>query len=508
MMVDWRLKLAALLHDPPNKALDLKEHEREAFAVVERITGPEQFRALFGFSAASITSKRQWEKIAQNSENYQLIKTSDWIASAIDRTAYPKQVRLWSQDYVPEALIKHPFSGQALILPRIRESYRDSTGYFDQNAASQAQKDALGRAEILLNHPSLDTFKKKYLALWRALPSLVDGEHALLPPDTRMVDHTLWNHVDAASAVIGAVPQPTFLSMSIGPVQSFIAEARRTQDLWVGSYILSYLTWAGIRTIVQAYGPDAILYPALRGQPLVDKWLKEEKIWQAIEDVFQNQHFIKQGLQQPLEQDITIATIPNKFTAIVPLQALSSLPDQVEQEIRKIWREIAKEVEEKFPGSPRGDTWQCIWKRQVEREDFPEVYWTTVTWPDTKKFPQHHGAEETLRRAEEWFEPCGPWLHYRQLLTTYHKAWQQGIHSGTMYGILHSLVSEALDARKRTRNFDQLEEDGEKCTVINGLSALRTEKKQKRSEVRKYWAEVQEALKGQKRFHELQPGGR
>jgi len=34
----------------------------------------------------------------------------------------------------------------------------------------------------------------------------------------------------------------TLLLLSLGPVQSFIASARKTEDLWSGSYILSYLT--------------------------------------------------------------------------------------------------------------------------------------------------------------------------------------------------------------------------------------------------------------------------
>ena len=31
------------------------------------------------------------------------------------------------------------------------------------------------------------------------------------------------------------------LMFTIGPVQSFIEAARKTEDLWMGSYILSYL---------------------------------------------------------------------------------------------------------------------------------------------------------------------------------------------------------------------------------------------------------------------------
>jgi CRISPR-associated protein Cmr2 len=33
----------------------------------------------------------------------------------------------------------------------------------------------------------------------------------------------------------------TCLHFSLGPVQGFVAQARRTRDFWAGSFILSYL---------------------------------------------------------------------------------------------------------------------------------------------------------------------------------------------------------------------------------------------------------------------------
>jgi len=69
-------------------------------------------------------------------------------------------------------------------------------------------------------------------------------------------------------------------------------------------------------------------------------------------------------------------------------------------------------------------------------------------------------------------------------------------------------LSVALDARKHSRDFLQVEEDGEKCTISPSFSALRTAVRQSRKEVRKYWAQVAEALKNQGRAHELTADGR
>ncbi|MFS8580603.1 MAG: hypothetical protein LOD88_11335, partial [Novibacillus thermophilus] len=41
----------------------------------------------------------------------------------------------------------------------------------------------------------------------------------------------------------------SLLVFSIGPVQSFIAAARKLEDLWSGSYVLSYLAESGIKRL-------------------------------------------------------------------------------------------------------------------------------------------------------------------------------------------------------------------------------------------------------------------
>lgn len=54
--------------------------------------------------------------------------------------------------------------------------------------------------------------------------------------------------------------------LTIGPVQSYISQARRTQDLWQGSRILSYLAGAGVDYAMQreAEGLAKVIYPIKR----------------------------------------------------------------------------------------------------------------------------------------------------------------------------------------------------------------------------------------------------
>jgi hypothetical protein len=52
------------------------------------------------------------------------------------------------------------------------------------------------------------------------------------------------------------------LAFSIGPVQSFIAAARRVRDLWTGSYLLAWLTHRAMQPVLTHYGTHVFVSPA------------------------------------------------------------------------------------------------------------------------------------------------------------------------------------------------------------------------------------------------------
>ncbi len=60
------------------------------------------------------------------------------------------------------------------------------------------------------------------------------------------------------------------LIFTIGPVQSFIAQARKTQDLYAGSYILSHLCRTAARRARDGYGAE-IIYPAIDNPSLPNR---------------------------------------------------------------------------------------------------------------------------------------------------------------------------------------------------------------------------------------------
>lgn len=66
------------------------------------------------------------------------------------------------------------------------------------------------------------------------------------------------------------MPEQLFL-VSIGPVQEFIAAARRSRDLWFGSWVLSELAKAAARTIAGAPWEGSLIFPAFDQVALQDE---------------------------------------------------------------------------------------------------------------------------------------------------------------------------------------------------------------------------------------------
>lgn len=146
------------------------------------------------------------------------------------------------------------------------------------------------------------------------------------------------------------------LHFSIGPVQEFVAQARRTRDFWVGSFLLSYLSGLAISEVLMNGGE--MVFPAVdyRGER-VDALLK------TIAE-------IREGGK--VKKGPSIATLPNRFMAKVPEDFD---PQKCVEAVKNGWLKIAQVVWDKFvqPVAKDGNNTEEIWKRQVE--NFWEIMW-------------------------------------------------------------------------------------------------------------------------------------
>jgi len=133
------------------------------------------------------------------------------------------------------------------------------------------------------------------------------------------------------------------LHFTLGPVQGFVAQARRTRDLWAGSYLLSYL--AGFAMKASKESRCEIVIPDV----------KNDLLYQAI----------AAGKKPGQTDDASqVGSLPNRFKAEVP----DGVDGKVCVEaIAKKWGDIANEVRtelNKLLDTAKVDP--KIWHRQID----------------------------------------------------------------------------------------------------------------------------------------------
>lgn len=338
----WQTKLAARLHDPVEKALvllrDPAGHENGTSRALRRLLGFDQPGADIDPDNDEALVNVLFKK-GLPLPMYRHVQRADWWAAAADRPQFPLQeitvttksgeqknlaVTDWAQvRWAKHPVLVHPLTGAQFDLGRhgalsdtnVQDIKQRSFDHFSRLVAVLGARD----------ETSAD-WRKLLQAFWRFGPELTEEADngklgalwGLLPADTRIPDHSIWDHLDLTSAFAGAFaadPQGevALLTLSIGPVQSFIAAARKMDDLWAGSHLLSRLSWEAMRPLCERLGPDAILFPRLRGIPQVDLWLRDAM--GLPNDLFANSDWMQGGTDA---NPLFSAALPNRFVAVVP----------------------------------------------------------------------------------------------------------------------------------------------------------------------------------------------
>ncbi|MGN0835319.1 MAG: type III-B CRISPR-associated protein Cas10/Cmr2 [Candidatus Spyradosoma sp.] len=159
------------------------------------------------------------------------------------------------------------------------------------------------------------------------------------------------------------------LIFQAGPVQTFIAAARSTRDLWSGSYMLSWLVAAAAKAALETAGAcaDAVVFPRL----------------DAL-GVYRTQ---TRDFSLPLETLLTPA-MPNRFAVRVPADRAEAASSAAEKAFRDELKRIADAV---WAHLPADDAWKTRWDAQIAL--FPEITRQTV--------PENGGYENAFRRCQK-----------------------------------------------------------------------------------------------------------
>ncbi|MGI6087297.1 MAG: type III-B CRISPR-associated protein Cas10/Cmr2 [Kiritimatiellia bacterium] len=444
----WQRKLVAFLHDPPTKPLDLAEklpHESTR----------EMFLRAAGFDPETAKTL--------------LPKNFDWTAAAADRFPFPNWQAFQRAGCATSEFrgdkdtpFRHPLGGSDYIFTR---------PFTAALAADHFQTIQKGILAALQQMPACDRDMANYFLHWRQWPlnsAFKDPRTYFLPADTRIPDHNIWFHNSIAAALTACMDDAgkinaAFLLFQLGPVQEFIAQARSTRDLWSGSYLLSWLAAHAIKAVTDEIGPDCVIFPSLRGQPIFDLMQRD---WLYAKAFFDNGDGTESSLWERMkkhEKDMLTPNLPNRFFAIVPAEKAKTLAEATVIAVHKELERIAAASWDWFAeqGCPLEDAWRARFDTQIK--EFPQITWQVYPWPEAevsnlvaefKQLDANAGAQleklHTLAtkdipeadRDERYFinkDPSSGQLNNR----------------GFAWPYFYALTDRMFAARRNTRNFNQ-----------------------------------------------------
>lgn len=488
----WQTKLHARLHDPAEKALvllrDPEGHEGGTSRALHRDLGFAEVGAGGELDPdnAEVLDRVLFKK-GVPADMYRLVKRADWWAAGADRPQWPMQeitaggrsfkVADWAQvRWSKQPVLVHPLTGQVFDLGSLAETeIGDIKRRSFEHFAALTQKQTDGSVD----------HRRTLFAYWRFGPELAESRDAgslgllwpHLPADTRVPDHSIWDHLDLTSAFAGAFaadPEAdvALLSMALGPVQGFIAAARSTSDLWAGSHLLSRLAWEAIKPICEALGPDAVLFPRLRGVPQVDLWLRDEVGLPA--GLFEQSPWTRQASDA---NPLFAAALPNRFVAAVPASRAVELAGQVQQRVRDFLAGLGAQVVERLlacAGQPADPSFHAWAQMREQLEGFPELHWAAVPFSmvGVADNERQTGLDTTRLQAglaafeggdagtAAGFLASEAWQVLRQDIQ-----WGDGTSffapkPGLLYPAIHELAERTLAAAKSLRPFNAYAAEG------------------------------------------------
>ncbi|MFP4598255.1 MAG: type III-B CRISPR-associated protein Cas10/Cmr2 [Persicimonas sp.] len=167
------------------------------------------------------------------------------------------------------------------------------------------------------------------------------------------------------------------LHFSLGPVQAFVGQSRRTRDLWASSFLLSYLAGHAIDAVIE--DPKEMILPDV----------SNNRLYAAVRAV-------RRG--EPVPQNAPRhGTLPNRF--VVAVDDVDRAVEAATVAIGRAWTKITERVWEKYvePIAEFGNGTREIWERQIA--DFWQVSWAVEN--------EQVGAQ-VLDRRKNWRSHVDP----------------------------------------------------------------------------------------------------
>ena len=165
------------------------------------------------------------------------------------------------------------------------------------------------------------------------------------------------------------------LDVSIGPVQGFVVQSRRTRDLWGSSYLLAFLSAHAMRGAED--GGGTITQPDVADDRLY-RWVSGNHVGKGPR----------------------LGSLPNHFAVNVHGD-VRAVAEAAVTRLHKAWQCVCDAVWKQYvePDSPAGNRTKAIWQRQVHT--FWDVTWTASPATEDqnllgrrKHWRSHHPPDE------------------------------------------------------------------------------------------------------------------
>ena len=272
--MDWfdyfKAKTWALLHDPPNKMwvilgggrcfekayLNGKAHVEEAASLWYNVGLTDPFGDL-----------KDW----QASIYYQLVDDTDRLAASMDRWLLGK-------------LLGHEQDKNVFKYYRLHNIFnpklsRELPTSIDCDAVKKFANTIQNLLDEVKDLGKLGCDRDcRARVAYHVLYALYEVEwikHELPPSlaDTRVPTHTVFDHNYATATLVNMLwPNRNIggylVEVDIPGIQRIINSARKTGEFWAGSWLVSMLAWLTVWPLVWEYGPDIVVKPTLRLNPI------------------------------------------------------------------------------------------------------------------------------------------------------------------------------------------------------------------------------------------------
>lgn len=425
----WENKIRYFLHDPIDKALSIPGHETRAKLIADA----------FGVSTPS----------------HDELGKADIAASGLDRAALPgydkDESKSGAINFTDAPFLTHPISAvnNHIKVDFLSKNANDVTAEIVKVINEDTKEKQWSKQQY---------FQYLFFALRKSLITKNAGGlgflWAQLPADTRIPDHSIWNHNAMVSAFASCYKAEnskgvSLVAFSITPVQTFIEKTRKLSDHHSASVILSWLCAEGLIKISELIGPDHVLYPSLQGQPLIDQFFKNELGLNKLYDAFDENCNVK--------LDNSIASLPNKFVFLCPTGIEADICKQLEEQIQNKWLALSKEIVSYLltKGAKNGH-FEEIFKRQSAN------FWS-FQWASNKVL--------TVEDRND-FEKLMGQKRFAEAFNTIEAFTKQFVNADLVYGPSHSLLQTLLATGKSTPITNRSPEPGEKCPICGEFEVI------------------------------------